>query len=94
MADSDFEFDEFFDQMNSESGTSTTTDTRNTPNTSNTLYPFSVRLGKEYVKVIKALAWWKRISQRKFIENCLDYALEEMDKERLTTILNKYNEEQ
>jgi len=96
MADSDFEFDEFFDQMNGEVDTSTTSDTRNTSNTrttNSTRHPFSVRLDQEYVEVIKALAWWKRISQREFIENCITYALKEMDEERLTLILNRYRKE-
>lgn len=93
MADSDFEFDEFFDQMNGEEDTSTTTDTRNTSNTrttNNTSQPFSLRLDQEYVKVIKALAWWKRISQREFIENRITEYLKEMKAEELSEILKQY----
>lgn len=93
MADSDFEFDEFFDQMNAEEDTSTTTDTRNTSNTrttNNTPQPFSMRLDQEYIEVIKALAWWKRISQREFIEDTINRYLKGMGSDELAEILSKY----
>jgi len=94
MADSDFEFDEFFEQINGEGDTFTTTDTRNPSNTrttSNTLHPFSVRLDQEYIEVIKALAWWKRISQREFIEQTVNQYLDGIESEELKDILNQYH---
>ena len=91
MADSDFEFDEFFDQMNGEEDTSTTTDTSNTRTTTNTLHPFSVRLDQEYIEVIKALSWWKRISQRELIEQAVGQYLDDIDSKELKNILNQYH---
>ena len=104
MAEKDYDFERFLSQDKSDnaSNTQTTCTTSNTPNTDatsttanadSTLHPFSVRLGQKYVEIIKALAWWKRISQRAFLEHCISYALEEMGRERLTEIIDGYNEE-
>lgn len=99
MADDEFNIDELISSRDESGPDVSRPDTRNTNNTSTTgntdsrLHPFSVRLDQEYVEIIKALAWWKRISQREFIENCITYALEEMDEERLEAILTRFNNE-
>lgn len=101
MADDEFNIDELIsgpEDSGQDVPRPNTRTTRNTDNTSTTettnssLYPFSVRLGQEYVDIIKALAWWKRISQREFIENCIDYALEDMNEDRLAEIISRYHE--
>ncbi|MCW9708814.1 hypothetical protein [Fodinibius salsisoli] len=104
MADDEFNIEELISGQHGsgndvpQSNTRTTSNTSNTDatsttaNTDSTPHPFSVRLNQEYVEIIKALAWWKRISQRAFIEQCITYALEEMNDERLTEIIDRYNE--
>ncbi|SMO38826.1 ribbon-helix-helix domain-containing protein [Fodinibius sediminis] len=102
MADDEFNIEELIsgpDGSGEDTAGSNTCNTNNTgatsttKNASTTLHPFSVRLDQEYVETIKALAWWKRISQREFIEHCISYALEEMNEERLTEITNRYHEQ-
>ena len=102
MADDEFNIDELIsgsDETGEDVPRSKTRNTNNTSDTSTTgstdssQHPFSVRLDEEYVELVKALAWWKRISQREFLENCITYALKEMDEERLTLILNRYRKE-
>ena len=94
MADKDFDFDNLL------SG-STSSDTRTTSTTSNTdastkvaLHPFSVRLDARYVEIVKALAWYKRISQREFMEQAIDSQLAQIDTKMLNEALKKYQDEQ
>jgi len=99
MADSDFEsgFDEIYgDVKENLSGpkgttgnTSTTEHTNNTSNTGRTQHPFSVRLAEEYVTLIKAMAWWKRISQREFLEQAIEAWLNGCE-EDLPAIMKQY----
>lgn len=82
MADVDFEsgFNEIYGDVREnllgpEGTTGNTPATENTNNTSHTgrrQHPFSVRLAEEYVTLIKAMAWWKRISQREFLEQAIE----------------------
>ena len=99
MADDEFNINELIsgaDELVEDEMQSNTRNSNNTSNTSTTdnidtsLHPFSVRLGQEYVDMIKALAWWKRISQREFIENIFKEYLKTTDTEKLSKILNKY----
>jgi|GEM_PF-3262444 len=100
MADSDTEYDEFFTDMKGEEYQFQTVDsnTSNTSNSSNTsqrgnLYPFSVRLNPQYLEIIKAVAWWERISQRELIEKALrQYLGDNIDSEELDNILTKYGD--
>lgn len=103
MADHDFNFDEFLSESDQES-TGTTKDTRNTRTTNNTsntsdttksrsLHPFSVRLNEEYVEKIKAMAWWKRISQRTFIEQAVESITDQMEAGELDAIIEKYQKQ-
>ncbi|SMO56907.1 hypothetical protein [Fodinibius sediminis] len=94
MADDEFNIDELISSDDvAGSNTRKTNNTSTTDNSDSSLHPFSVRLDQEYVDIIKALAWWKRISQREFIENCINYSLEKMDEDHLETILNRFNKE-
>lgn len=61
-----------------------------TGHTGRTQHPFSIRLDPEHVELIKALAWWRRISQRKLIEQALDRILEEVDEQELRQIIRNY----
>lgn len=54
--------------------------------------PFSVRLEEKYIEIIKALAWWNRVTHREFVENRIKEHLKEMEAEELSEILNKYRE--
>lgn len=91
MADSDFNFDELLSDVGEDSGDqSTTSNTCTTNNTGNTL-PFSARLGSKYVEAIRAVAWWKRISQRELIEELLNLYLNDMDSEELEDIIQRYH---
>jgi hypothetical protein len=98
MADDEFNIEELISGHEEsapdvpQSNTRNTSNTNNTCNTDSSLHPFSVRLDQQYVDIIKALAWWKRISQREFIENCITYVLEDMDDDRLAEIISRYNE--
>lgn len=102
MADLDSEssFHEIYGDVkknfsDSEENTGSTVNKGKTGNTSSTgrmQYPFSVRLDQEYVDIIKGLAWWKRISQREFIEEAVSQYLDNIDSEELKDILNQYHE--
>ncbi|WP_205720029.1 ribbon-helix-helix domain-containing protein [Fodinibius halophilus] len=98
MADADYDFEHHLKEAkdnfnNSKGSTDTTESTGNKDTTGGTQYPFSVRLDEEYVELIKALAWWKRISQREFIEITINEHLKRMESEKLTDILNKYKQQ-
>lgn len=94
MADKDFDFDNLLSGSNT-SNTGTTSTTSNTDvETKTASYPFSVRLDARYVEVIKALAWYKRISQREFLEQAIDSQLAEIDSQELNEALNKFRNEQ
>jgi hypothetical protein len=98
MADNEFSFDEMLSgseesedvPRSNTRNTNNTSDSSTTDNTDSSLHPFSVRLDQEYVDIIKALAWWKRISQREFLENCLNHVLEKMDKDHIEMVLKRY----
>ena len=90
MAEKDYDFEKFLSQDKSDNANTK----QATCTTSNTTQPFSARLGSEYVEIIKAMAWWKRITQREFIEQVIDHGISKMDKERLNKIIEEYQDEQ
>lgn len=104
MADQDFNFDEFLSEPKKQEGqkksgaSNTTSNTRTTNKTLDTihsddtemLHPFSARLNKDYIEKIKAIAWWKRVSQRAFIELAVDLALKEMEDDKVSEIISSY----
>lgn len=78
--------------------TENTRNTRTTTTTNNTrqadqLHPFSIRLDEHYVETIKAFAWWERVSQRKWIENCIESLLAEYGQDKIDQIRLKFREE-
>lgn len=109
MADKDFDFENFLTKKSDKRGvdfsntknkltTHDTEDTNNTRTTSNTrqadqLHPFSIRLDEHYVETIKAFAWWERVSQRKWIEKCIESLLTEYDQDKIDHIRSMYREE-
>ncbi|SHE87698.1 hypothetical protein SAMN05443144_1043 [Fodinibius roseus] len=101
MADDEFNIDELISGPEESGRDVPQSNTRNTSNTDHTsttettdspLHPFSVRLGQQHVDVIKALAWWKRISQREFIEQAVDQYLDDINSEELKDIITQYHE--
>src|SRR5690625_8022179 len=82
MANKDFNFEEFLtepkNRLARQGKQHTTRNTRTTSNTNrSTLHPFSVRLDKPYIDKIKAIAWYRKISQREVIELAIDVRSEE-----------------
>lgn len=71
-------------------GTTRTTGT--TSHTGRTQHPFSVRLDQEHVELIQALAWWKRISQRAFIEQLLDDYVQGSNSKDMQDIIKQYRQ--
>src|SRR5690625_7609586 len=88
MANKDFNFEEFLtepkNRLARQGKQHTTRNTRTTSNTNrSTLHPFSVRLDKPYIDKIKAIAWYRKISQREVIEQAIDVLMNDMNpKER------------
>jgi hypothetical protein len=79
MADDEFNIEELIsgpEESHEDVAESNTRNTRNANNTSTSPHPFSVRLDQEYVTLIKAVAWWKRMSQREFMEQAVETWLE------------------
>lgn len=104
MADKDFDFEEFLTRpkkhgfrQNKQRTTRNTSDTPTTRTTSNTdsssLHPFSVRLDETYIETIKAVAWWKRMTQRELIEQAVDKLLSDLDSGQLDNIRSSFKQQ-
>jgi len=92
MANKDFDFEEFLTRPKnkpvSQSKQRTTGTTSNTSSLS--LHPFSVRLDKPYIDKIKAIAWYKQISQREVIELAVDTLMGEMEPKEMEKAVSKF----
>lgn len=101
MANKDFNFDEFLTtpknrlaRMGKQSTTSNTSNTTTTRSTNTTTpHPFSVRLGKTYIDKIKAIAWYKQISQREVIELALDSLMDELNPKEMEKAISTFVQE-
>lgn len=95
MAEKDYDFENYLSQGKGKAKKdNTTSNTQATCTTSNTTQPFSARLGSKYVEIVKAVAWWQRITQREFIEQMIDQGISEIDKKKLNKIIEDYQDEQ
>ena len=90
MAEKDYDFEKYLSQDKSDN----TSNTQTTCTTSNTTQPFSARLGSKYVEIVKAVAWWQRITQREFIEQMIDHGISKIEKMKLEKIIEEYQDEQ
>src|SRR5690625_2665264 len=68
--------------------------TRNTHTTANTdrsaLHPVSVRVDKPYIDKIKAIAWYRKISQREVIEQAVDVLMNDMNPKEMEKTISEF----
>lgn len=95
MANKDFNFEEFLtepkNRLARQGKQHTTRNTRTTSNTNrSTLHPFSVRLDKPYIDKIKAIAWYRKISQREVIEQAVDVLMNDMNPKEMEKTISEF----
>src|SRR5690625_4787692 len=95
MANKDFNFEEFLtepkNRLARQGKQHTTRNTRTTSNTNrSTLHPFSVRLDKPYIDKIKAIAWYRKISQREVIEQAIDVLMNDMNPKEMEKTISEF----
>ena len=95
MANKDFNFEEFLtepkNRLTRQGKQHTTRNTRTTSNTNrSTLHPFSVRLDKPYIDKIKAIAWYRKISQREVIEQAVDVLMNDMNPKEMEKAISEF----
>jgi len=95
MANKDFNFEEFLtepkNRLTRQGKQHTTRNTHTTSNTNrSTLHPFSVRLDKPYIDKIKAIAWYRKISQREVIEQAVDVLMNDMNPKEMEKTISEF----
>jgi len=63
----------------------------NQPDQPGELITFSVRMPKEYIDAIKAIAWWERCTQRAFLEKAVDRYRKQHGGKHVKKIIADYN---